>query len=83
MNNGVAKYVIIKDSHGVETAYIFDGKHQHRWFAEKMGGMPVSAGFVMVRGHGVVCMGESMSLNIKARDIDAEIIRKLLSVLKK
>ena len=76
--SGLAKYVVIKDSHGTETVYIFDGRHPHKWFSEKIGGTVVSAGFVAIRGSHVMCTGESMTLGIGVRKDDEVMVRKLL-----
>jgi hypothetical protein len=77
----MAKYVIIKDSHGIESMYIFDGQHQHKWFSDKMNGTVVSAGFIVIRASHIICTGESLTLGIGSRPQDTDIAKKMFGLV--
>lgn len=80
----IAKYLILADGHGHghEHVHIFDGKLIHKDVADKLGGKPVSAGFVIVNKSGrIFCDGGSVSLGIlESREQDKEIIKKFLGM---
>lgn len=78
---GMAKYVVIKDSHGEESMYIFDGQHQHKWFADKMTGTVVSAGFLAIRSGRVICTGLSTTLDMESRPQDVDMAKKMFGLV--
>jgi len=80
------KYVVMKDTEGKETIFIFDESINHDCMAEVAGHIknqsyghwervrrsPVAAGFT----DGIKCWGLSESLDMKSRgDVDAKLIK--------
>lgn len=57
---------------------IFSETATHIDMAMGMWGKPISAGFCRRHANGIYCYGESISLNLKSRPEDSEIITKLI-----
>lgn len=75
------KYIVIQTEQK-DYAYIFPNFIQHIDFAVEiinkhdLQGTIVGAGFVVYKDHQFSCYGKSMSLNIKSRENDTQIISK-------
>jgi hypothetical protein len=75
--NRAAKYIIWDD--GItECAIIFNNHLKHVDMVFKLMVEPISAGFVLINDSKVVAYGESVSLNIRSRAEDSEIIQRIL-----
>jgi hypothetical protein len=81
------KYIIFKQINE-EMPVIFPSALKHSDVAEAMekatyGARPVSAGFIMTNySRGILkCYGDSMTLNLPAREIDTNIVNKFLGLL--
>jgi len=80
------KYICTEDGNGIEEVFTFPKTVDHDCMAEVLNCIknhttddwkrifraPVSAGFVTGKG---VCIGESITLNLKSRPEDTEILR--------
>lgn len=71
------KYIIVL-SNGHEIPIIFCTLIEHRAAVPRGFCKPVSAGFLTLSDCKVICYGESVSLNLKARVEDATIVQKHL-----
>lgn len=79
------KYIILAENpytHDLETPVLFPEWITHKSVAEKFTVPVVSAGFVKITPEGVVCHGESDSLRLKPRSVDAELIEQCFGMKK-
>lgn len=87
---GNMKYIVYLDGWGLPTPIVFPDSIQHRQMAVDIMG-PVGlqqdstgasrilgAGFIILTSDGLECFGNSVSLNVKARDEDTVLINKML-----
>ncbi len=71
------KYIVM-DNGQWDAPVIFDEAVQHFEMVGYLSGTLLSAGFVVFTPTGLECYGESISLGVKARPEDTELINRMI-----
>jgi hypothetical protein len=72
------KYVIIKQGN-FELPFVFSDVCNHSEIADFIPGQVISAGFCCVADDKYICFGESISLGLKSRAKDSDVLNRFLT----